>query len=1234
MLAATLSWILEPFRIPSAPMEITSLHVVISANGWDAYATALELFKQNALESALDRFSEAYQQFCLDNDLIGAAWASAHQADCLRELNRISEADELYRASNASFCQLDSDTSLKLDAMVQSSSSAMQQSMEAGKTAEADGLLCNSLSLSVLASLSESVSLLTEMQERIQEGDFLALDNLSTTLIAICDSLQTSCPAYAANMALAVATCDAACGRVRRADQAVDQWLPVIRSIPDGGIAMINGLVSAAMVRTAAGKFDEARAIYLEIQAWCEKPHHRGGNAEFLAISGLTRITTSEADWIQSERFGRMLLVSALRSEREFSTNFAGTLLTAADASRYVDPVRAASLMNRAVFLLRRGDDIQLALAGAYCNIGGFSENGASDSLVLKRLRAAVEIYSRLLGPNSYLVNAAGANLAVVQWRVFGPSPEVEELLRGALACQTEDYVALLNASRSGAALGQLLADQGRTPEAADVLETAIAMTELMRERSKYMTIESRGLYFAYLKQSAYELMVDVQLCLAEQARAGGNEAAAGRHEAASLDYLEKSLARAALDLLESGNDPIPMAQKVRVRAVERGGEKSAQEFDRAEAEFGRAGDAVSSLEHQIAWWQNKLDVSVSQREAEIAQLAPQLAPARQALHEAAERRQQFWAQVAPDLIRLGEPASAAALRGLLSADERLLYYLVGESQGILLLVGRDGPLKRVELTWADDGTAVTSKSLLETVERYRRGLLGAGLLERQRGLEQMNSTAAARGDGAALSEGESALCELEDELRDCCGMSTTAEDLAPLLAEGTRLFEALLPTEIWAELRTCRRVYLVPNDPALNRLPFEALVVSDSPAPELRRYWIDADIGGPEIVYAPSGSYLIRAREKHAAQVQRRQSGVNDAMRPALLLGDPVFVSPTQVVYPAEGALVTAVTPGGPAQRLGVAKGDVLVRLADLPVADGAMFRKLLAGLQEEVSPGEHAGKTVPLTYWRPSTNAKETVSLSLTDQELGLVLAVDSPRESVRRQRAQGEAAELASRDRRRGASGELPRLPGTGREVRSIYEKLTGHAYVEEPASGSLYPKVLLREAATEHNLRDFFARPGAKARVLHLATHGLADVTGNTSYSSVALTMPAAEVEDDNGFLDLGDLLNRWQDKLDRCELVVLSACETQLGPQQRGDAVFALPLGFQYAGCPATIASLWQVDDARTAELMTEFYSQWLPAGRDADRSKSTLFWETRRSLRQKYPEPFFWAPFIYIGAPE
>ena len=142
--------------------------------------------------------------------------------------------------------------------------------------------------------------------------------------------------------------------------------------------------------------------------------------------------------------------------------------------------------------------------------------------------------------------------------------------------------------------------------------------------------------------------------------------------------------------------------------------------------------------------------------------------------------------------------------------------------------------------------------------------------------------------------------------------------------------------------------------------------------------------------------------------------------------------------------------------------------------------------------------------------------------------------------------------------------------------------------------------------------------------------LVDETDGASLSRLALTVPAVATAENDGFLRLTDLFEKWRDRLSACELVVLSACETQRGPQQKDEAPHALPLGFMYAGCPSVIASLWRVDDESTAELFSEFYKQLKAQG---GRDKLKAFTAARRKLKETYPDPYHWAPFVYIGDP-
>ena len=105
-----------------------------------------------------------------------------------------------------------------------------------------------------------------------------------------------------------------------------------------------------------------------------------------------------------------------------------------------------------------------------------------------------------------------------------------------------------------------------------------------------------------------------------------------------------------------------------------------------------------------------------------------------------------------------------------------------------------------------------------------------------------------------------------------------------------------------------------------------------------------------------------------------------------------------------------------------------------------------------------------------------------------------------------------------------------------------------------------------------------------RIVHFATHGLIN-NQHPELSGIVLSLVDEKGQPQNGFLRLYDLYNL---KLS-ADLVVLSACQTALGKEIKGEGLVGLTRGFMYAGAPRVIASLWQIDDRASAEFMKRFY---------------------------------------------
>ncbi|MCH8078051.1 MAG: CHAT domain-containing protein, partial [SAR324 cluster bacterium] len=95
------------------------------------------------------------------------------------------------------------------------------------------------------------------------------------------------------------------------------------------------------------------------------------------------------------------------------------------------------------------------------------------------------------------------------------------------------------------------------------------------------------------------------------------------------------------------------------------------------------------------------------------------------------------------------------------------------------------------------------------------------------------------------------------------------------------------------------------------------------------------------------------------------------------------------------------------------------------------------------------------------------------------------------------------------------------------------------------------------------------------------------------------------------------------------LVVLSACETGLGDIKQGEGVYGLRRAFQEAGAAAVLSTLWQVDDDGTQAFMTRFYTLFLE-GKGAQESARAVQREFIASSR--WAHPFYWAPFVMVGA--
>jgi CHAT domain-containing protein/tetratricopeptide (TPR) repeat protein len=195
-------------------------------------------------------------------------------------------------------------------------------------------------------------------------------------------------------------------------------------------------------------------------------------------------------------------------------------------------------------------------------------------------------------------------------------------------------------------------------------------------------------------------------------------------------------------------------------------------------------------------------------------------------------------------------------------------------------------------------------------------------------------------------------------------------------------------------------------------------------------------------------------------------------------------------------------------------------------------------------------------------------------------------------------------------------LARLTGTRTEAEQI---------VKLAKTSGAQADIWLDLDANEGNIET---RDVTKYRVVHIATHGLLNAE-RPQFTGLVLSLVGNKTED--GFLRTDEVFNLRLGS----PLVMLSACETGLGKEKRGEGVMGLTRAFMYAGAPTVGVSLWSVADKSTAELMTDFYKRLLgsSAAESAPVSPSAAMRAAQLAMiaDKKYSAPFYWAPFVLVG---
>ncbi len=185
-------------------------------------------------------------------------------------------------------------------------------------------------------------------------------------------------------------------------------------------------------------------------------------------------------------------------------------------------------------------------------------------------------------------------------------------------------------------------------------------------------------------------------------------------------------------------------------------------------------------------------------------------------------------------------------------------------------------------------------------------------------------------------------------------------------------------------------------------------------------------------------------------------------------------------------------------------------------------------------------------------------------------------------------------------------LTPLPGAEREVSKI---------------GELFDASIIktRGHATETLVKNSYESLG-RPDVIHFASHGIFNEK-MPQLSHLALTPD----QKNDGNLEMHEIFDLdWKG----VSLVTMSACSSGKGKLGAGDDLVGLTRGFMFAGAPAVLCSLWDVDDEATKALMVNFYKNYING-----MSRPEALRRAQMSLMntKKWSHPNYWSAFVLFG---
>src|SRR5688572_22976605 len=426
---------------------------------------------------------------------------------------------------------------------------------------------------------------------------------------------------------------------------------------------------------------------------------------------------------------------------------------------------------------------------------------------------------------------------------------------------------------------------------------------------------------------------------------------------------------------------------------------------------------------------------------------------------------------------------------------------------------------------------------------------------------------------------------------------SSLADIQQKVLDDNTVLLEYALGNDasyLFAVTRAGLSVFKLPAKAELNKLStdFRAQLIP----PKLQRRLIGIDVAdeqrGLGLAQGPSEnvqSFVTASNALYQAAVAPAASLIGD--KRVLMVADGALN-----YIPFEALVKTA-------SAADYASLDYLIKSNEIVYAPSA---SVIAAIRQQQSTATNVSDGSILVIADPVFSADDARLKALRAANMpvgetrGLGMALESAVADVAGTSASSPASSL-----------RLARLPGTRTEAEAI---------AASARTGGAKADVWMDLGASEEKIH---AANVSNYRIVHIATHGLLNVE-RPQFTGVVLSLVGNTSAD--GFLRTDEIFNLKMAP----SLVMLSACETGLGKEKRGEGVMGLTRAFMYAGAPTVGVSLWSVADKSTAELMTDFYKRFLAAG-SPSRSGALRDAQLAMISGRKYSAPFYWAPFVLVG---